>query len=180
MSNSDTRVTFTEDEQTALIELGDALDGWRRVAQWYEDKQAAMPDAPAMGLYQEIGRWIGFGGGTVRSWVGMRRAVGEDVLDAFPQYRLNHWRKIRAAAVRMGKSKDEKRELIAALADKYADNAITPETLAVKLNGQREEVPPRERAKLRVLQALESWRKHEEDAETRRTLAKISERVEAL
>jgi len=173
-----TAVTLTEDEQAALVAWGDAMDGWRHIARFYNDKANGHRLMP---LYQEIGRWVGVSAPAVRSWVGMYNTLGDELIDEFRMFRLSHWRLIRSAVrSQPGYLKldaEHKRALIGTVAARHHVNAMTPETLAAALNGNLSKPDPFNRALLRLNQAAESARKN---ADTKQKRARLKRVIEEL
>jgi hypothetical protein len=168
-----------------LAQLGDSLDGWRGVAAFYERKRNGdAKAAPRMALYQEIARWVGVKASAVRSWVGLRQLLGDDLIEEFPQYRLSHWRLLRSYARRqpgwMKLDAEHRRAFLGTSAAEYAVSAITPETLAAALNGDVAKPDPFGRALLRMAQAAESARKHADTPEKQTRLEKEIARLGKL
>lgn len=145
------------DDEKSFIESNSAPfeQGWHSIAV-FTDEKIAVDHWPKMICYQAIGLIAHRQASTIRSWSGMRRAIGDELIDEYrDRYGIEHWRQIRRAAHRDGVT-------VAALADRFDTGAsISPETLAVELgNGKREKRNPAQAAATRLMQAAASLVKH--------------------
>jgi hypothetical protein len=113
-----------------------------------------------MAIFQAVASFVGVKSSTVRSWVDMRRYVGDDLLDEFPQYRLTHWRIFRTYAKANGASLSQLALEWAETDDGYAGKPISVDTLAAKLGKPKDDRPEFVKALERAENALTVALKH--------------------
>lgn len=121
------------DVRERLIALADAGEHvWQLVAVMTLDL-LDQPGVQKMQVYTDVAACLGMKGSGVRAWCTVYRAVGDDLLVEFPQFRLSHWRLFITASRRL------KRPLLdvvmewAATADDYGGLPVPPDRLAAGL-----------------------------------------------
>lgn len=88
---------------------------------------------PRMKLYQDAAALLGQKTSTVRNWVGIYNAVGDELLDEYDGiFTFSHWRALVPAARRANHSVADYAALIAATADDYAGLPIPVDVIVAR------------------------------------------------
>ncbi len=151
-------MNMPDEVRDRLIALADANEHVWQAAAAITLELLDMPGAQKMMVYADVAACLGMKSAGVRAWCSVYKAVRDDLLQEFPQFRITHWRMLIAGARRLGRPLADLVMEWARTADAYAGMPIPPDALAAKLGKPREddEGGPFEKAIERACRAIVS------------------------
>lgn len=178
---SATAVTISPELRDDIIALSESGErAWRGIA-IAARLILTKSDSPRMQVYQDVAALARQKAATIRAWVGMHKAVGDDLLAEFPQFGLAQWRLLVRAARQSGRELSAITVEWAATSDDYAGLPIPPDALAAKLDGgPQRDADPYRRALERAERALASAARHAPTENRRQAVQTVAQTVQRL